>query len=200
MALRDTILTSIHGNRVGLNHDGELVSLGGFAINEPGASSSYEAEFDDDGYLIAVPPIYIQAHSNVNHVPANTNETLVVIEDVIESSGITYNAGIFTVPRDGFYLILCGAQIGKASGGALRNLDLWVKLNNQNIDGFAVRGGLTNADTTVILLNAGKQLSEGDELSFWIEADDTSGSVGLYTFTGDTAPDIPSIIVTIRRT
>lgn len=35
MATRDTILTSLHGRLVGLNHDGELVAINGFAVKDP---------------------------------------------------------------------------------------------------------------------------------------------------------------------
>lgn len=200
MALRDTILTSIHGRLLGLNHEGELVSRGGFAIKEEGAQELYKAEFDADGYLLAVPYAHAQVYSTQNQVPANTNELQVTFNEIEDSSNITTSSNEFVIQHRGFYVLLAGAQVGKVTGANLRNLDLWIKKNGTNVAGSMVRGGITNNDTTVVILNIGLSLDVGDVITVWQEVDSTDGGIGLYTFVGDDAPNAPSIIFTMYRT
>lgn len=195
---RDTILTTLHGRLVGLNHDGELVSLNGFAIHEP-VVSGYRAEFGDDGFLIPVPSVFAQVYSTLNQVPVNTNETQITLNATAHVNQIGFGSNTFTAFVKGFYVVLAGAQVAKSSGSALRNLDMWVKVNGQSVVGSMVRSGITNLDTNVLILNVGMSLNVGDEVTLWQEVDDVTGGIGLYAIAGDDAPDAPSIIVTIYR-
>lgn len=198
MATRDTILTSLHGRLVGLNHDGELVALNGFAIHEP-VMSGWRAEFNDEGFLTPVPLVYAQVYSTLNQIPNTTNETQITLNTAAHVNQIGFGGNTFTVLVTGFYVILAGAQVGKSTGANLRSVDMWVKRNGVSVVGSMVRGGITNLDTTVLILNLGVYLETGDEITLWQEVSSTDGGIGLYALTGDDAPDAPSIIVTVFR-
>lgn len=197
MTQSKTILTELHGREIGLNHERKLVCKNGYVIEGTPLSG---VEFSDEGFLEEVPPVFLQISAGSNQVPADTNATLITYDSTdAQEGGIIEDAGDIVVPIDGVYVILAGAQVGKASGSNLRHLDMWARLNGVDIPRSAVRAGLTNIDSTVLLLNLVKRLDAGDRISFYQRVDNTTGGMGLYATTLVDAPVIPSILVSVFR-
>lgn len=191
-----TILTSLHGHLIGLNHDGKLVVPGGYLIQ---GTADSRAEFDSEGFLVAVSPIYLQAYDTTNQVPANTNETLVTFNTIVDSQGLSYDAGVITIPKRGRYTIVAVGQVSKASGSNQRYCDVWLKRNGVNVVGSTARVAITNIDSGTLVVNLTDAFEVGETLSIYQEVSDITGGIGLYTLTGDDAPDSPSIVLSIFR-
>lgn len=193
---KTTILTSIHGHKIGLNHDGKLVVPGGYLIQ---GTADQRAEFDNEGFLTAVPPVFLQAYDTTNQIPADTNETLVALNTIVSAQGITYNAGVITIPRKGRYIIVAVGQVSKTSGSSQRTLDMWLKRNGVSVIGSTARVAITNLDSSTVTVNLADEFVAGETISIYQEVDNITGGIGLYTLTGDTAPDAPSIVLSIFR-
>lgn len=192
-----TILTSIHGRELGLNTDRALVCPGGYVIE--GIPDGI-LRFNDDG--IAEESIHglLQLVDTTNQVPVNTSERKVTFDTVINQENVTFiNGSQIITDSAGVYVLLIGAQVGKASGSALRILDMWIKINGVNAPYSTVRQGLTNLDTTVLVFNFVGRLEREDMLEIYIAVDNTTGGMGLYTTTPAVAPVIPSIILSLGK-
>lgn len=191
------ILTSLHGRLIGLNHDKKLVCPGGFVIEgTPGAS----LEFDENGLLAEVPKAYAQLSDTTDQVPANTDPLLVTHDTQDAITGLQHSGGVITIQSKGEYVVLVGAQVSKASGSALRNLSMWLNVNTADVPNTAVRNGITNLDSTVLILNYVDYFAAGDTIRLYIAADDTTGGIGLYSTTqAGGRPLIPSVMTSIIK-
>lgn len=192
-----TILTSVHGRELGLNTDRQLVCPGGYIIE--GTPESI-LKFNDDGVAVESPHGLLQLVDTTNQVPINTSERKVTFDTVINQENVTFiNGSQIITDSEGVYIILIGAQVGKASGSALRVLDMWIKINGVNASYSTVRQGLTNLDTAVLVFNFVGRLAREDMLEIYIAVDNTTGGMGLYATTPAVAPVIPSIILSFAK-
>lgn len=192
------ILTSLHGREVGLNHERKLVCKEGYIIE---GTPKALLEFDSDGLAVESLAAYGQFSSTQNQVPI-ANDTPVLVTHNVQDTifGITQSVGAgFTFQSAGRYQVVAGAQIAKASGSALRNLVIWLRLNDVDIPHSSVVNGITSLDTTVLLLNFMREFEAGDNLKIYMATPDTTGAIGLYTSTPTNAPAVPSIITSLFK-
>jgi collagen type VII alpha len=123
---------------------------------------------------------------------------------LIASNGISVISTNKLVPaNDGVYNIQFSAQFYHPSGGgggAVRDVDIWVVINNQNIAESRSVISATRGQALVSAWNFVYELNAGDEVQLaWSSADAFIEIQAFGTSVVPTRPAVPSVIVTIQQ-
>ena len=123
---------------------------------------------------------------------------------LIASNGVSVVSSNKLVPtNEGVYNIQFSAQFYHPSGGgggAVRDIDIWVVINNQNIAESRSIVSATRGEALVSAWNFVYELNAGDEVKLaWSSADANIEIQSFGTSVAPTRPAVPSVIVTIQQ-
>jgi hypothetical protein len=144
--------------------------------------------------------------SHTKSIQPNVTEPVFVImnsNDYI-NGGITHsnsrNSADVIVNEEGSYLIVAAGQVGKTSGNATCNVDLWLRLNGEHVANSNTRASVpTNNDTIVLVSQAIMPLKPNDVVNTMMSVDATDQGCGLINTTPSVEPNIPAIIFSIVK-
>lgn len=106
---------------------------------------------------------YIQASATADQCPG-MNPTVVLIDSIDGSNGVTLVNNEFIVSDDGLYLVVAAPQVGLAKGGKPGCLNLWLRLNGSDVLNSNVQLCQSGMDKDVIVGQGLLELREDDAL------------------------------------
>ena len=134
---------------------------------------------------------YMQASSAVTQ----TGGGVVAFDTFGDATGIAYEAGAFTVPADGPYVVVAAPQVGGFLGDAeAGSANFWITVNGEDVPDSNVTwvtDVATNGD--VIISQGVVELVEGDQVG--VEWSTTGPAIEAIETPGE--PLTPSIIFTM---
>ena len=134
---------------------------------------------------------YMQASSAVTQ----TGGGVVEFDTFGDATGIVYEAGVFTVPADGPYVVIAAPQVGGFLGdGAAGSANVWITVNGDDVPDSNVTWVTDTATNGDVIISQGVvELSEGDQVG--VEWSTTGPNIEAIETPGE--PLTPSIIFTM---
>ena len=134
---------------------------------------------------------YMQASSAVTQ----TGGGVVEFDTFGDASGIVYEAGAFTVPSDGPYIVVAAPQVGGFLGDAeAGSANFWITINGEDVSDSNVTWVTDTATNGDVIISQGVlELSEGDQVG--VEWSTTGPAIEAIETAGE--PLTPSIILTM---
>lgn len=107
------------------------------------------------------------------------------------------------IEEDGVYVIVAAGQVGRRTGSLLRHIDLWMRVNDQDVSNSGVRASapasLFKGDTNVLVTQNALPLKKGDVVNIMMSVSEQGEGLGLIAFEPEHEPLIPSIIFTAYK-
>ena len=114
---------------------------------------------------------------------------------LVDSNGISVNEGVYNIQFSAQFYHPSGG-----GGGAVRDIDIWVVINNQNIADSRSIVSATRGEALVSAWNFVYELNAGDEVQLaWSSSDANIEIQAFSTAITPTRPAVPSVIVTIQQ-
>jgi hypothetical protein len=186
-----------------LRRNEKVVTLGVFALGLAAMSgtliaplaSAQEAAFTPAAQLSHTISIQPNVTKPV-YVPMNSNDYV--------NAGITHSStrdpDDVIINKDGSYLIVAAAQVGKIKGSTTCNVDLWLGLNNGYVANSNTRASVNVANDTIVLVSQSiMPLKANDVINTIMSVSALNQGCGFINTASSTEPNIPAIIFTIVR-
>lgn len=106
--------------------------------------------------------------------------------------------GTITFPISGVYLIVITAEVSETSSAA-NTVDVWLRSGGADVPNSNRRVSVDTANEVKILTESYTlQAAAGQSVEIYQSVSSTTGSPGLYSYTPDGSPVIPSVTVSIH--
>ena len=149
---------------------------------------------------------YIQLSDSTDQTPSTISPTLVQFDTQDAVLGIGHDVNQSTdieILEDGVYFALAAGQVGRKSGSLLRFIDLWFRINGEDVPNSTVRASapasLFVGDTFVLVVQAVLPLKKGNVFGTCMAVSDPNDGLGLMVTNPDGRPRIPSVIFTMYQ-
>ncbi|MBI1743993.1 hypothetical protein HYR54_13140 [Candidatus Acetothermia bacterium] len=147
--------------------------------------------------------VFAQLSSLKTQQPTTTGPTLMTFDQIDGLSGMGFNPAKPTdivVQKEGAYLIIAAAQLGRSSGESDDYVDLWIRVNGKDVDNSNTRETIRNAAFTDVLVSQGAgPLKAGDVIQVAYSVSATGKGLGIIATTPKNEAAIPSIILTVAK-
>lgn len=151
--------------------------------------------------------VYLQLSDSTDQTPNTTDPTAVQFDtqDAIQGIGHDFSEKPTDIEilEDGVYFILAAGQVGRKSGSLIHFIDLWFRVNGEDLPNTTVRASapasLFAGDTYVLVVQVVIPLKKGDILNTYMAIDHPKDGLGLIVSNPPDRPRIPSIIFTMYK-
>jgi len=150
--------------------------------------------------------IYIQLSDVEDQTPFDTAPYKVRFNTQDRIQGITHaldSASDIVIEEDGVYVLVSAGQVGRRTGSLLRHIDMWIRVNNEDIPNSSVRASapasLFKGDTTVLVAQNALSLQAGDIINIMMSVSEKGEGLGLISMRPGGQPTIPGIIFTMHK-
>jgi len=143
-----------------------------------------------------------QLSDNTDQRPGVTTPVEITLSTNDEVEAITHSPGSadIIIQTAGKYVLFAAPQVGRTSGTADRDFDLWFRINDVDVPNSNVRVVLTkDTEKDVIISQFVKTFNVGDKINILMSVSDAGEGVGIEAISPSGEPLIPSIIFTMHQ-